>query len=96
MAGLSPTREQVDEVLGFALRDLNMAINKVAELRQWVNTTSDQDLLDLGWSTDEVAIIKSAFDDMDQFVKIYKGNQPLTAAKDFRTFIKRMWGLGVV
>jgi hypothetical protein len=45
-------------------------------------------------SADE-ALIKSAFNDLDQLRTIFSGDQSLAVAKDFRTFAKHALGTGL-
>lgn len=94
-AGLQIARGDADTILGQALRDVNAALIKTAALRDFLQTRSNQELLDLGYSQGEVDAMISAFNDMDQLWKIYRGAQALAEAKDFRQFAKRLWGFGI-
>jgi hypothetical protein len=51
-------------------------------------------LIALGFTADEVATLKTAFTDLSQLGRIWAGAEALAAPKDFRTFVRRLWGVG--
>lgn len=95
MAGVRLTKDRIDDILGQALADVNASLNEANRLRDdFLQPRTDQELIDLGYSVAEISTLRGAFGDMDQLVKIYRGNQALVDAKDFRSFAKKLWGLG--
>lgn len=96
MAGARLSKDLIDDTLGAAARNLNVALHRVARLHHdFLQPIADQDLIDMGYSSGEVATLKSAFGDLNLLFEIYQGAQPQAEVKDFRTFAKRIWGFGV-
>jgi hypothetical protein len=56
--------------------------------------TPDPDLIALGFTADDVATLKTSFNDLTQLGLIWVGAEALPAPYDFRTFVRRMWGVG--
>ncbi len=95
MAGARLTKDQIDDVIGDALRNVNVSFDRVGELQNWLDSKTDGDLTTLGYNGTEIANLRSAFSDIGQLRDIFVGAANLTVAKDFRTFAKRLWGLGI-
>lgn len=95
MAGKTLTRSDIDQAVGDAMLQVNLALVRAEAVRDGLSAYSDAEIKALGYEDADVALIRSALNDMDQLWKIYKGAQPLVDAKDFRAFAKRLWGLGV-
>ena len=92
--GLPTNKLDVDSKTGsiaVRLRDLMQEIQYTAA---WIAGQTDQDLINLGYTQAEVNTLKSAMSDLDQLRTIFVGNATLGTAKDFRTFAKRLCGLG--
>lgn len=64
------------------------------DLDAWLDTKSEGDLTTLGYTPGEVAQLKSAFADADELATIFEGIANLSVAKDFRAFLKLVWGFG--
>lgn len=90
--GLGATKQTIDQRGGGACLNLRNAIDEVARYKNWLDTKTEQDLIDLGYTSGEVAILKSAFTDLAQLADIYYGRSNLTNAKDFTTFAKQLTG----
>src|SRR5262245_19554583 len=45
------------------------------------------------YAADDVALLKGAISDLAQLARIYRGQEPLTAPKDFTALSKRLAGL---
>lgn len=94
MPGIVLTRPDVDSRVGTALQQVNIALTRVEELRDGLLAYSDNEIIAMGYSQNEVDQLRAGLTDMDQLWKIYRGAQPLAVAKDFRDNIKKLWGLG--
>jgi hypothetical protein len=66
----------------------------VVTMQGFLLATPDPELLELGYTADEVASLKTAFADLQQLGEIWTGAEALAAPKDFRTFVSRLWGVG--
>jgi len=92
--GYSPTKPEIDARAGDIARRFQAAFDDVATMSGFLSRTVDQDLIALGYSTADVADLKTAFADLAQLGRIWGGLDPLAAPKDFRVFVSRLWGVG--
>ena len=92
--GYAPTKAEIDARAGEIARVFQKSFDDVATMSGYLSRTVDQDLIALGYSTDEVATLKTAFADLAQLGLIWVGAETLDAPKDFRTFVARLWGVG--
>lgn len=88
------TKDTVNTVAGQLALDIADVAHRVEAFKAWLDQTPDQDLVDLGFSGQEVAMIKSALADQAELVAIFRGNATLAEAKDFTVFLKLLWGFG--
>lgn len=93
--GLPNTKPQTDEMSGRIARDLNVAMERVADFAYWLDGVGSPGLVALGYTEAEAATLLSAYDDLDQLRAIFQGAENLPDAKDFRTFTRRIWGFGM-
>lgn len=91
--GITVTKAEVDNESGSAARDLHLAMRRAADFKAWLDGQGDPDLTALGYSAGDIANLRSAFGDALQIADIWRGAATLGAAKDFRTFLKRLAGL---
>lgn len=92
--GLAVSKQEIDTRAGDTARAFQANFENVATLQNFLAATPDQDLIALGYTADEVATLKTAFADLTQLGKIWAGAEALQTAKDFRTFVRRLWGVG--
>lgn len=90
----SLTRGQVDYNLGALSQKLNTVMEDIDDFQFFTETTQDADLETLGYTPDEIALLRTCSSEMDQLRRIYQGLEALATAKDFRTFLRRVWGTG--
>lgn len=91
--GMPVTKGDVDSQAGQVTLQLREAFRAVAMFRTWLAATPDADLVAMGYTSGEVATLKSALNDLDQLRTIYEGGAALATAKDFRTFAKLLTGV---
>lgn len=84
----------IDFMLGNVAQKLNLVMEEVDNFKFFIDTTVDADLITLGYTQDEVTLLRTCAADMDELQNIYTGAAALAAAKDFRTFLRRVWGTG--
>lgn len=97
MAGLSGqiSGSEVQGQLGGIARNLHLALRAVQDGQDFLSANDDAALNALyGISDGDAALLRSAFADMGLLAQVYRGEAAVTPAKDFRTFIHRIFGLG--
>jgi hypothetical protein len=96
MPGRTVTRSDVDLALGNATAKLNSVMHELDQLRDdFFQPTSDTELEAMGYDLiNEVPKLRDAISDMNQLVKIYRGQEALPVAQNFRANIRKLWGLG--
>lgn len=92
--GLPVTKQEIDNRAGDLARAFQDHFIDVATMQGYLAATAEADLVALGYTTDEVATLKTAFTDLAQLGNIWMGAEALPAPKDFRVFVRRLWGVG--
>src|SRR5262245_26639995 len=92
--GLAITKSEIDARAGDIARSFQREFENVATMQGFLESTPNADLEALGYSADEVASLKTAFSDLAQLGRIWIGAEALAAPKDFRIFVRRLWGVG--
>jgi len=92
--GLPVTKDELDARSGDIARGFQKSFDDVLTLQGYLTATVDADLVALGYTPDEVASLKTAYSDLSQLARIWAGAEALAAPKDFRTFVRRLWGVG--
>lgn len=92
--GYQPSKAEIDGRAGEISRQFQSAFDDVVVLQGFLNRTPDADLVQLGYTIEDVALLKTAFLDLAQLGRIFAGAEALPEAKDFRTFVARLWGVG--
>jgi len=92
--GLNVTKQDVDIVAGSIAKDLNITFGRITSFKAWLDSKTDAELITLGYVQADVDALRSAYGDANQLATIFNGTATLGVAKDFRTFLKRVWGLG--
>jgi hypothetical protein len=92
--GLPVTKDELDARAGDIARQFQRSFSDVVTLQEYLVATPDADLIALGYTDAEVASLKTAFTDLMQLANLWIGAEALPAAKDFRVFVRRLWGVG--
>jgi len=92
--GLAVTKNEIDTRSGDLARTFQRLFEDVVTLQGYLSATPDADLIALGYTGGEVATLKTAAADLTQLGTIWAGQAALPAAKDFRTFVRQLWGIG--
>ena len=95
--GLFPSKGQVDAQAGQLSLAIMADFTRVQELKAWMDTQSDANLIALGYVQAEVNTLRSAITDLNTLASIYTGAvaQGVTPY-DYRTFSKLLYGMGVL
>jgi hypothetical protein len=92
--GLPVTKSEIDTRSGDIARAFQRQFEDVGTMQTFLEQTPEADLVALGYTASEVAILKTAYNDLTQLTRIWLGNEALAAPKDFRTFVRQLWGVG--
>jgi hypothetical protein len=92
--GLAVTKDEIDARSGDISRAFQRLFGDVVTLQQYLLSTPTEDLIALGYTDNEVAVLKTAFTDLTELANIWIGQSALAAPKDFRAFVKQLWGVG--
>jgi hypothetical protein len=92
--GLPVTKDEIDSRAGDTARSFQKAFEDTITMQSYLTQTADADLVTLGYTEAEVSTLKSAFSDLAQLGQIFAGSAGLAAPKDFRTFVRQVWGVG--
>lgn len=92
--GLPVTKDEVDTRAGDIARAFQRAFDDVVTLKGFLDATDEATLVGLGYTANEVAVLKTAWADLAQLATIWTGTTALPAPKDFRQFVRQLWGVG--
>lgn len=91
--GLDANKAEIDSAAATCALQMRETFAAVARLQTYLAATADATLVGLGYTSGEVATLKSAIADLNQLRTIYEGTANLASAKDFRTFAKQLTGV---
>ena|ERR1051326_380175 len=93
--GSTPSKQDIDSIAGQLTRDINNLLHKASSINSWLAQMQDSDLTALGYNSTDIANLRSSFSDLNQLNTIFTGAANLTTAKDFRSYCRWLYGLGV-
>lgn len=93
--GYVADKGQLDNIAGQLSRLIEQWAPDVLKIQQYLVATPDADLEapPFNYSADDVALLKSAFNDLSLLARIYQGNDVLAEKRDLGEFSRRMAGL---
>lgn len=95
-AGIQYDKAGINANAGSIALDVHRSLAKVAAFKAFLDAVPDLTLTGTyGFLQADVDILRSALGDLNQLVTLYQGGATLGVAKDFRTFIKLIWGFGI-
>jgi hypothetical protein len=92
--GVPVTKIEIDSRTGDIAKGVQKMFDDIITMQSYLAATPDQNLVSMGYTSQEVAVIKTAFADLTQLGTIWAGAAALAQAKDFRTFVRQLWGVG--
>jgi hypothetical protein len=92
--GNQTSKPDLDSRAGAIAGSFQRAFSDAATLQSYLAATPEADLVALGYTPDDIATLKTAFSDLAQLGAIWIGDDALPEAKDFRVFVRRLWGIG--
>jgi hypothetical protein len=91
--GYSVNRNEVDSNAGNLSRQIEAWADQVLSFKAYLDATPDEKLTDMGYTTEDVALLKSSFNDLGLLADIYRGDEALAEPRDLGVFSRRMAGL---
>lgn len=95
MAGVPFNKDAVNHSLGSVVQQVYASLDNVRKVQAALVATPNQTFLDMGFTQADVDSMKSAFTDLDNLRQVFEGGRNQTTAYDFRTFAKRLIGIGL-
>jgi hypothetical protein len=93
--GLPVTKQEIDNRAGDMARAFQRLAGDVTTLKGFLDSSDEASLVELGYTPNEIAILKSGISDLEQLVvQIGSGNQALPEPKNFTQFLRQLWGVG--
>ena len=93
MAGFPTDKATIDANAGQVVLTLRDNLARAVRIKAWLDARTDVQLTALGWSSEEVAVLKSAFTDLAKLAQIADGQATQAAASDFFFFADRLTGI---
>jgi hypothetical protein len=93
VAGFPTTKNDIDARIGSLIVVIRDSLDAAVRIDTWLDATSDQDMTAKGYTTDEVATIKSAFNALAVLRNVANGQATVPNADDFLFFARRLTGL---
>lgn len=96
--GFPTEKSSVDSSVGNLARQIETWAARVPEFKAWLDTQTDEVLqaAPYNYSPEDVALLKSATNDMAALADVYLGNAEHTPASDMSVFVKRVAGIPAV
>lgn len=92
--GLPTDKFTLDNQFGNIALNVRKVLTDIASSKSRLDGLTDQDLKDRGYTDQQIAQLRSAWNDLNRFANIFYGREP-TDAYDFSTFVRFLWGFGV-
>jgi ABC-type transporter Mla subunit MlaD len=93
--GLPVTKQEIDARSGDIARAFQRLAGDTTTLKGYLDSATEEVLVELGYTANEVAVLKTSITDLEQLlVKIGYGSEALPAPKDFTAFLRQLWGVG--
>lgn len=82
-AGFQVTKASLDQRIGASVVAGESWFEDVERIATWLAGKTDSEVIALGYTSDEVALIKSSFVDLDNLRKVAYGQQAQANANNF-------------
>ena len=95
--GVPVSKAQFDDFFGSTVLMGKLFFERVTIAKEFLDQYSSAQLQTAGFvaTAADGDVVKSSYEDLAQLEAIWRGAANLGVAKDFRTFVRRIWGLGV-
>ncbi len=93
MAGFPSTKDVLDARMGNLAVQVRDALDAAVRLKAWLDTKTEADLVELGYTSAEVAVIKSAFTDLAALRAVANAQQSVPTANNFLFWSAQLCGI---
>lgn len=90
--GLTKNKADLDQRAASCALDLRGVMDRIRIFKSVMDTLTDTDITNLGYTSTEKDQLRSAFVDLDKLRTIYEGTATQGTTYDFRTFAKLLTG----
>lgn len=94
-AGIIVTKSVLDLQLGALVNQGINWMESVRRMKAWLDTKTDQDLIDLGYVQGDVDLMKSAYTDLNNLRLLATAQRTQATENDFFFFGRQLAGTGV-
>jgi hypothetical protein len=93
--GFPKARAEIDDRSGTLAVTIRNTFDAIDQFKMFLDSTPDADLTSApyNYTAQEVAVLKSAYNDLAKLGQIYRGEIDLPDAYDFRTFAHLLTGV---
>jgi len=91
--GWSVGKGNLDLALGGLATDTRDMLTRASQIVAYLATVTDVQLENLGYSVDDVALIRQVQTDVTLLLGIFTGQATLPAVHDFTAYLKQMYGV---
>lgn len=93
--GFATSKATIDQQCGLLASQILQWADNAINFNAYLVAAPDADLEALGYTPEDVALLKSAGGDMAKLAQVFRGAVEQTPPYDFRTFVARTAGLQV-
>lgn len=91
--GFPTDKASIDSWAPTVIVEFRESLDKIQRLKTWLDTQQDSDLTALGYSAGEVAVLKSAFTDLNQAALVIHGQATQAQVNDFLFWARKLTGM---
>lgn len=91
--GFAADKAALDARAGHVALQLRDTLDAAGRLKAWLDTKQDADLVALGYTSDEVAILKSAYTALDALRLVATGQRTVPEADNFLFWASKLTGV---
>jgi hypothetical protein len=92
--GTPNTKANIDSLLSGLTRSLRQTVIQIHTFNGDIQGMTDEDLTALGYTSDDITLIRAISSDLAQLYGVFVGGVSLTSPKDFTINISKVWGVG--
>ena len=93
--GLPTDKSTLDVTFGRIALAVRDTFNDILSSKARLDSLTEQDLTDRGYTLQQIAQLRSAWNDLNKIVQVFYGEIDSTPAYDYSTFVRFLWGFGV-
>lgn len=91
--GWSVGKGNLDEALGALATDTRDMLTRANQIVKYLATVTDAQLENLGYSVDDVTLIRQVETDVNTLLGIFTGQATLATPHDFTYYLSQMYGV---